>query len=118
MKDPSGMQIPAYELFLGGQYGGSSAEETAYGVRIPRAKVPAKKVPQLVRMIAEHFQQNREPGEKFNEFLARVGTAPIKELAEKCADIPSLNGDSQGLYMDWEKTVAYKVERGEGECAV
>ena len=118
MKDPSGMQIPAYELFLGGQYGGSSAEETAYGVRIPRSKVPAKKVPQLVRMIAEHFQQNREPGEKFNDFLARVGTAPIKELAEKCADIPSLNGDSQGLYMDWEKTVAYKVERGEGECAV
>lgn len=118
MKDPSGMQIPAYELFLGGQYGGSTPEETAYGVRIPRAKVPAKKVPQLVRMIAEHFQQNREPGEKFNDFLARVGTAPIKELAEKCADIPSLNGDSQGLYMDWEKTVAYKVERGEGECAV
>ena len=118
MKDPSGMQIPAYELFLGGQYGDGASEETAYGVRIPRAKVPAKKVPQLVRMIAEHFQENREPGEKFNDFLARVGAAPIKELAEKCADIPSLNGDSQGLYMDWEKTVTYKVERGEGECAV
>ncbi len=118
MKGPSGMQIPAYELFLGGQYAVGAAEETAYGQRIPRTKVPAKKVPQLVRMIAEHFQENREPGEKFNAFLERVGPAPIKELAEKCADIPSLNGDSQGLYMDWEKTVQYKVERGEGECAV
>ena len=118
MKGPSGMQIPAYELFLGGQYGIGAAEETAYGVRIPRAKVPAKKVPQLVRMIAEHFQENREPGEKFNAFLKRTGADPIKALVEKCADIPSLNGDSQGLYMDWEKTVAYKVERGEGECAV
>ena len=118
MKGPSGMQIPAYELFLGGQYNVGPAEGTAYGVRIPRAKVPAKKVPQLVRMIAEHFQANREPGEKFNAFLDRVGTDPIKALVEKCADIPSLNGDSQGLYMDWEKTVAYKVERGEGECAV
>ncbi len=118
MKGPSGMQIPAYELFLGGQYDVGAAEGTAYGQRIPRTKVPAKKVPQLVRMIAEHFQENRQAGEKFNAFLDRVGTAPIKELAEKCADIPSLNGDSQGLYMDWEKTVAYKVERGEGECAV
>ena len=118
MKGPSGMQIPAYELFLGGQYNVGAAEGTAYGVRIPRAKVPAKKVPQLVRMIAEHFQENREQGEKFNDFLARTGTDSIKALVEKCADIPSLNGDSQGLYMDWEKTVAYKVERGEGECAV
>ena len=118
MKDPSGMQIPAYELFLGGQYGDGASEETAYGVRIPRAKVPAKMVPKLVRMIAEHFKENRESGEKFNDFLARVGPAAIKELVEKCADIPSLNGDSQGLYMDWEKTVTYKVERGEGECAI
>ncbi len=118
MKNSSGMQIPAYELFLGGNYGTGAPEETIYGTRIPRTKVPAKVVPQLVRMIAEHFQANREPGEKFNAFLDRVGPAPIKELAEKCADIPSLNGDSQGLYMDWEKTVAYKVERGEGECAV
>ena len=118
MKGPSGMQIPSYELFLGGQYGDGASEETAYGVRIPRSKVPAKMVPQLVRMIAEHFQANRQAGEEFNDFLARVGPAPFKELAEKCADIPSLNGDSQGLYMDWEKTIQYKVERGEGECAV
>lgn len=118
MKGPSGLQIPAYELFLGGNYGDSSHEDTTYGVRVPRTRVPAKKVPQLVRMIAEHFQANRRPDEEFNDFLARVGPDPIKELAEKCADIPSLNGDSQGLYMDWEKTVAYKVERGEGECAV
>ena len=118
MKGPSGQQIPAYELFLGGNYGVGSTDETAYGQRIPRAKVPAKMVPQLVRLIAIHFQQNKNPGETFNEFLDRVGTAPIKELAEKCADIPSLNGESQALYMDWEKTVTYKVERGEGECAV
>ena len=118
MKGPSGMQIPAYELFLGGNYGGSAHEDTTYGVRVPRTRVPAKKVPQLVRMIAEHFQANRQPDEEFNDFLNRVGPDPIKELAEKCADIPSLNGDSQGLYMDWEKTIAYKVERGEGECAV
>ena len=118
MKGPSGMQIPAYELFLGGNYGSGAAEETTYGARVPRTRVPAKKVPQLVRMIAEHFQANRKPDEKFNDFLSRVGTDPIKELAEKCADIPSLNGDSQTLYMDWEKTIAYKVERGEGECAV
>ena len=96
MKGTSGMQIPAYELFLGGNYGGSAHEDTTYGVRVPRTRVPAKKVPQLVRMIAEHFQENRQPDEEFNDFLNRVGPDPIKELAEKCADIPSLNGDSPG----------------------
>ncbi|MCZ6866875.1 MAG: nitrite/sulfite reductase [Chloroflexi bacterium] len=118
MKGPAGQQIPAYELFLGGNYGGDKLEDTVYAQRIPRTKVPAKLVPQLVRLIATHFSQNKKPGETFNQFIERVGTEPIKEMAEKCADIPSLNGDSQGLYMDWEKTVAYKVERGEGECSV
>ncbi len=118
MKGPSGQQIPAYELFLGGSYGAGRAEETAYGERLPRAKAPAKMVPKLVRMIAEDFHKRRGPEETFNGFLERVGTGHIRELVESCAAIPPLNGASEGLYMDWEKSVAYKVERGEGECSV
>ena len=29
-----------------------------------------------------------------------------------------LDKDTEGLYLDWEKGNIYKVERGEGECAI
>ena len=41
----------------------------------------------------------------------------LTELAE-FSDVPELNRDTIGNYMDWDKTIIYKVERGEGECAV
>ena len=33
-------------------------------------------------------------------------------------DTGPLNRDNIDTYMDWNKTVLYKVERGEGECAI
>ena len=33
-------------------------------------------------------------------------------------DVGPLGRDTIELYMDWEKTIPYKIERGEGECAV
>ena len=38
-------------------------------------------------------------------------------LAE-LGDVPELNRESLDQYIDWDKTVKYKLERGEGECAV
>ena len=118
MKSPSGQQIPAYELFLAGNYGGKKLEDTVYGQRIPGLKIPAKRVPQFVRLIATYFHENRLESETFNQFIERVGTQPIEAIAEGCKDAPPLGDGSQDLYMDWEKSVVYKVERGEGECSV
>ena len=118
MKAPSGEQIPAYELFLGGNYGGVSSDDTAIGQRIPRRKVPSKQVPRLLRMILSYYQENRLNNEIFNKFVRRVGNGPFEKMIDVCADIPSLNGDSQDVYMDWEKSIVYKLERGEGECSV
>ena len=118
MKAPSGEQIPAYELFLGGNYGGVSVDKTAIGQRIPRRKIPSKQVPRLLRMMLAYYQENRHSKEIFNEFVSRVGNEPFENMIDVCADIPSLNGDSQDVYMDWEKSIAYKLERGEGECSV
>lgn len=118
MKAPSGEQIPAYELFLGGNYGGVSIDKTAIGQRIPRRKIPSKQVPRLLDMMLVYYQENRHGKEIFNEFVSRVGNEPFESMIDLCADIPSLNGDSQDVYMDWEKSIAYKLERGEGECSV
>ena len=33
-------------------------------------------------------------------------------------EVGELNRDTLQEYIDWDKTVKYKLERGEGECAV
>ena len=38
-------------------------------------------------------------------------------MAER-QDLGPLNRENIDTYMDWNKTALYKVERGEGECAV
>ena len=118
MKGPGGVQLPAYEVFVGGNYGGRSHEDTRFGQRLPGVKVPSKRVPQVIKQIAGYYKENRLDGEEFNDFIDRVGTEPIKEIAGQYRDIQALGPKTQGLYMDWDKEEVYKLERGEGECAV
>ena len=118
MKGPSGQQIPAYELFLGGSYGGKNIEGTRFGQRLAGVKVPAKRVPEVVRRIAAFYKESRQEGERFNDFVDRVGTEPVMAIANEYKEMETLAEENQNLYVDWEKTVLYTVERGEGECAV
>ena len=62
VKGPDGEQIPAYELFLGGNYGDNRVEDSRIGSRIPRVKVPAKVAPAVVREIATYYKGHREEG--------------------------------------------------------
>ena len=116
VKGPNG-QIPAYEVFLGGEYGTVSAQQTKYGKRIPRMKVPAKKVPELISALTSFYTANRQDNEEFNDFLDRTGVETISNIVKLYSEIPP-NGAANNLYMDWEKTILYKLERGEGECAI
>ncbi|MBI2936067.1 MAG: nitrite/sulfite reductase, partial [Chloroflexi bacterium] len=118
MKGSSGQQVPAYELFLGGSYGGNDIMATRIGQRIPGLKVPTKKAPELVQDILVFYKENRQEGEEFNQFVDRVGPKAFDALAAKYRELPPLGRESIGLYMDWEKTILFKVERGEGECSV
>jgi sulfite reductase beta subunit-like hemoprotein len=118
MKGPGGVQIPAYELFVGGHYGGKRHEDTRFGQRLPGVKVPAKRVPQMVKDIAAQYQANRLEGEEFNDYIDRVGIKPIEEIALQYRDVEALGPGTRDLYTDWDKTDVYKLERGEGECSV
>ena len=118
IKGPDGSQIPAYEMFLGGNYGDNRVEDSRIGSRIPKVKVPAKLVPGMVREIATYYRDNREDGESFNNFLDRVGIEELTSVAaaiQESAASKEVGGD---LYVDWERTTNYVLERGEGECAV
>ncbi|MDA1036630.1 MAG: nitrite/sulfite reductase, partial [Chloroflexi bacterium] len=110
-----GNQVPAYELFLAGNYG--NADPVRFGHRV-KAKVPAKRAPELVTAVLAHYQAERNEGESFNDFVDRVGTVPFEEIAGKFRDVGKLNKANLDTYMDWDRTILYKLERGEGECAV
>ena len=114
MKGANRQQVPAYELFLGGSY---EADDPRFGLRV-KARVPSRRVPEAFKMIVDYYQKNRNEGEEFKTFTARIGTAPFEELLAEFRDIGELNKETIQTYMDWDKTVLYKVERGEGECAV
>ena len=112
-KAPGG-QVPAYELFVGGSYDDGDAR---MGLRV-KTKVPAKRVPDAVKTIVGYYQESRNDGEQFKDFAARVGAKSFEPLLQDLKEVGELNRDTLDTYIDWDKTVKYKLERGEGECAI
>ena len=112
-KAPGG-QVPAYELFVGGSY---EEGDSRIGLRV-RTRVPAKRVPDAIKTVLGYYQENRNEGELFKDFAARVGPKPFEPLLAGFRDVGELNRETIHSYMDWEKTVKYVLERGEGECAL
>ena len=117
-KGADGEQIPAYEMFLGGNYGDVNVQDSRIGTRIPRVKIPAKSVPGVLKYVVNYYKDNRNDGEKFNQFLDRVGLEELTEVAEKAQLAVADAAPGSDMYVDWERTNLYKLERGEGECAV
>ena len=119
LKGPDGNQVPAYELFLGGNYGDNRVEDSQIGTRIPRVKVPAKAAPSVLKTIVTYYKDNRtDESEKFNQFLDRVGLESLTEVAVAAEESAKEAAPGSDMYVDWERTNIYKLERGEGECAV
>ena len=117
MKGASGQQVPAYELFVGGNPDGQ-AGPIRIGQRV-KGRVPAKDAPGFVqKALALYLSERKGEGESFNDFVDRAGTAVFEPLVAEYKDIGPLGKDTIHMYMDWDKTIPYKVERGEGECAV
>ena len=113
-KGPGGQQIPSYEMFIGGGYENG---ETRIGQRL-KGKVPAKRAPAMLKDVLGFYRNERQDGEEFNAFVDRVGVKPFEDIAAKFAEVGQLNKDTIDTYMDWDRTTIYKLERGEGECAV
>ncbi len=112
-RGPSG-QVPAYEVFLGG---GFENGDTRIGLRV-KTKVPAKRMPEALTKVLDFYKAERNDEEIFRDFAARVGPESFEPLLAEFKELPELNRESLDLYIDWNKTVKYVLERGEGECAV
>jgi sulfite reductase beta subunit-like hemoprotein len=105
--------VPAYIAHVGGNGRG----ETRYGQRL-KVRLPAKRVPDAVERWIRNYEAERSDGETFNQFVDRVGTERFEELAKELAMPIEFNLDNLNHFIDWSRSEPYKVERGEGECAV
>ena len=119
VKGVDGQQIPAYELFLGGNYGDNRVEDSRIGTRVPKVKVPAKMAPTVLKEIVAYYKERRtDQSERFNDFLDRVGLEEMTAVAQRAQEIGHEAEGGSDMYYDWERTNQYVLERGEGECAV
>jgi sulfite reductase beta subunit-like hemoprotein len=109
-----GRQIPAYIAHVGGRYEGG---EVSYGERL-KVRLPAKRVPEAVERWIRYYEREREDGEPFNAFVDRTGTEGFEAEVKDLAMPVEFNAENLQHFIDWNRHDPYKVERGEGECAV
>jgi sulfite reductase (ferredoxin) len=109
-----GRTVPAYIAHLAGNYEGG---EIVYGHRL-KARLPAKRVPDAVERWIRLYEDERAEGEEFNAFVERVGTARFEEAVKDLSMPVEFSLENLDQFIDWSRSEPYKVERGEGECAV
>jgi sulfite reductase beta subunit-like hemoprotein len=110
----NGRQMPAYIPHIAGNYVGG---EIVFGTRL-KSRLPAKRVPEAVERWIRLYEGERNEGEEFNAFAERIGAerfeAEVKELT-----LPTeFSLETMQDFIDWNRSSPYKVERGEGECAI
>ena len=81
-------------------------------------RLPAKRVPDAVERWIRIYEAERNDGEEFNDFAERVGTERFEDEIKDLALPVEFNLENMIQFIDWNRPEPYKVERGEGECAV
>jgi sulfite reductase beta subunit-like hemoprotein len=109
-----GRTVPAYIPLLAGNFEGGTV---TMGTRL-KARLPAKRVPEAVERWLGHYREQREEGERFNDFVARTGTDRFEELVRDLALPPEFSLETMNSFIDWNRNEPFVVVRGEGECAV
>jgi sulfite reductase (ferredoxin) len=106
--------IPAYIPHIGGSYENG---EVRFGDRL-KSRLPAKRVPDAVERWVRFYESDREPGEEFNAFAARVGASAFEQRVKDLSMPIEFSLENINYFIDWSKNQPFHVERGEGECAV
>jgi sulfite reductase beta subunit-like hemoprotein len=107
-------QMPAYIPHIGGNYEGG---EVIFGTRL-KSRLPAKRVPEAVERWVRLYEAERSEDEEFNDFAERVGAGRFEEAVKELTLPAEFSLETMQQFIDWDRSSPYKVERGEGECAI
>jgi sulfite reductase beta subunit-like hemoprotein len=109
-----GRQMPAYIPHVGGR---AADGEVAFGTRL-KSRLPAKRVPEAVERWLRMYEGERTDGEGFEDFAGRVGTKRFESEVTDLTLPAEFSLETMDEFIDWNRSSPYKVERGEGECAI
>jgi sulfite reductase (ferredoxin) len=108
-------QVPAYIPHVGGKY---EDGEVIFGTRL-KSRLPAKRVPEAVERWVRLYEAERaDADEGFNAFAERVGAVRFEEEVKELTLPAEFSLETMQQFIDWNRSSPYKVERGEGECAI
>ena len=105
--------VPAFSMLIAGKAEGSDARIGKHLM-----KVAAKKIPDALKTLLEHYQGDRASDEKFGDWALRVGNDHIKEVLVEYKNMPRYEDDPMA-FVDHNATSLFNLDgMGEGECAV
>jgi sulfite reductase (ferredoxin) len=107
-----GKAAPGYHMMLGGRVGNMEIE---FGHK--SVKLPAKNASKAVVRVVEQFAGERDAGETFGDWLARVGgVTAVNRTLEDLDHFPTPE-DAPDFFVDFDETGPYVAEVGDSECA-
>lgn len=105
-------KVPHFQVVLGGMWQQNAG---SYGLAI--GAVPSKAVPQVLDALTGRYVEERERGENFQSWVARLGKQEIRTMLEPYMEIPS-HDEKPAFYTDWGDTREFTIgDIGVGECA-
>ena len=107
-----GQPAPGYQMLLGGYVG---QESIRFGQKALR--LPAKNAAEATVRVVRRFADERKAGERFHEWMERVGG--VGEVAAGLKDLDQFPTPDEApeYYVDYDETGPYAAEIGESECA-
>ncbi len=110
-----GRPMPAYIPHVGGR---AADGDVAFGKRL-KSRLPAKRVPEAIeRWLRMYEAERKDSEERFDHFAERVGNARFESEVSDLVLPPEFSLETMTEFIDWNRQDPYKVERGEGECAI
>jgi sulfite reductase (NADPH) hemoprotein beta-component len=106
-----GKAIPQYFVMVGG---GPEGDAVRFG-RLA-AKVPARRMTEVLERLIDVYLTDRNPGESATSFFMRVDVARVKSVLSDLEEMTAATATSDD-YVDLAETTEFKPEIQEGECS-
>ena len=104
--------VPHFQVMIGGQW---TENSKSYGLAI--GSIPSKAIPTVVKRLTDKYVAERQGGESFQAFCARIGKKVLKTTIEDLAKVPPHTADPS-FYTDWGDPREFTIgDLGTGECA-
>jgi sulfite reductase (ferredoxin) len=104
--------VPHFMVLVGGE---TLENAGSYGLGL--VAIPSKRIPEVVDRLTERYLREKQKGERFKQWVARVGKAQVRKIIDDLAEVPARDVD-RSFYSDWRDPREYSVtDMGVGECA-